>query len=264
MYADRNHESHAPSPGWNDEPSRAAVFEHVDDAVYTTDPDGWLTYYNEAAADLWGYRPELGKTRWCGSWRIYTPEGAPLPLDQCPMALALKQGRDVRGVRAVLERPDGTLVPFTPYPTLLRDAAGQVVAGSNVLVKLTRLTPPAIPGLCDDEPAAISPIDFEAAVDQDKLTGCLQWTLAALADVELAFQADCDRLGGWTGSSAEQDRIRGQLEIRREKQREPLIQILEDIHDHAQPVMLDGSRAKAVDDIDIDAAIEIITRPALT
>ena len=101
----------APDRGWNYEPSRAELFKQFKSAVYTTDADGWLTYYNDAAADLWGYRPELGKTRWCGSWRIFTPDGAPLPLDQCPMAVALKEGRAVRGVQAVLERPDGTLDP---------------------------------------------------------------------------------------------------------------------------------------------------------
>jgi PAS domain-containing protein len=36
-------------------------------AVYTTDPAGRITYYNEAAAALWGYRPDLGKSEWCGS-----------------------------------------------------------------------------------------------------------------------------------------------------------------------------------------------------
>ena len=126
-----------PDRGWNYEPSRADLFQQFTSPVYTTDADGWLTYYNDAAADLWGYRPELGKTRWCGCWRIYTPDGAPLPLDQCPMAVAIKEGRPVRGVQAVLERPDGTRIPFTPYPTPLRDVSGTLVAASNVLLKIT-------------------------------------------------------------------------------------------------------------------------------
>src|ERR1700730_5486789 len=37
-------------------------------AVYMTDHAGRITFYNEAAADLWGHRPELGKDEWCGSW----------------------------------------------------------------------------------------------------------------------------------------------------------------------------------------------------
>jgi PAS domain S-box-containing protein len=53
------------------------------------------------------------------------------------MAVALKTGRPVRGVEAVAERPDGTLVPFMPYPTPLHDAAGNVVGAVNMLVDLT-------------------------------------------------------------------------------------------------------------------------------
>lgn len=139
MYSDAVHEPNAPVFDWNDEPSRAEVFGQIDAAIYTTDADGWLTYYNEAAAELWGYRPELGRTRWCGSWRIYRVDGTPLPLDQCPMAIAMKQGREVRGARAILERPDGTLIPFAPFPTPLRDASGKVVAGVNMLLTLPSL-----------------------------------------------------------------------------------------------------------------------------
>ncbi|MET4701768.1 PAS domain S-box-containing protein [Constrictibacter sp. MBR-5] len=103
-------------------------------AVYTTDAEGNITFYNEAAAELWGYRPALGDRQWCGSWRLYTAAGEPLPHDQCPMAVTLREGRAVRGAEAIAERPDGTRVPFTPYPTLLRDASGQITGAINLLV----------------------------------------------------------------------------------------------------------------------------------
>jgi PAS domain-containing protein len=62
-------------------------------AIYTTDAEGRITFYNEAAALLWGCRPELGKSDFCGSWKLYWPDGTPLPHDQCPMAMALIQRR---------------------------------------------------------------------------------------------------------------------------------------------------------------------------
>jgi PAS domain-containing protein len=37
------------------------VLESLPAAIYTTDAAGRITYYNEAAALLWGHRPELGK-----------------------------------------------------------------------------------------------------------------------------------------------------------------------------------------------------------
>ena len=53
-------------------------------AVYTTDAAGRIVYYNDAAVALWGCRPELGKSEWCGSWRLYWPDGRPMPNAQWP------------------------------------------------------------------------------------------------------------------------------------------------------------------------------------
>jgi len=106
-------------------------------AVYTTDAAGRITYFNEAAATLWGCRPELGTSEWCGSWRIFWPDGRPLPHDQCPMAIALKENRAVRGQEAIAERPDGTRVPFLPFPTPIYDGAGKLIGAVNMLIDLT-------------------------------------------------------------------------------------------------------------------------------
>jgi PAS domain S-box-containing protein len=105
-------------------------------AIYTTDPTGRITYYNEAAVTLAGRRPALGSDEWCVTWRLYRPDGTPLPHDECPMAIALKEDRSVRGHEAVAERPDGTRVPFIPYPTPLHDAAGNLVGAVNMLVDI--------------------------------------------------------------------------------------------------------------------------------
>lgn len=106
-------------------------------AVYTTDAEGTVTFYNNAAAELAGRRPRIGKDKWCVSWRLYEPDGTPLPLDRCPMAIALKELREPRGVEAIIERPDGTRIPMMPYPTLLRDEEGRVVGAVNMLVDLS-------------------------------------------------------------------------------------------------------------------------------
>jgi PAS domain S-box-containing protein len=113
------------------------LLEALPVAVYTTDADGRITFYNEAAAELWGHRPELGTSQWCGSWRLYWPDGRPLPHDECPMAVALKEGRPVRGIEAIAERPDGTRVRFRPCPTPLRDGAGRLVGAINLLMDVT-------------------------------------------------------------------------------------------------------------------------------
>ena|SRR5258707_563000 len=106
--------------------------------VYTIDTAGRITFYNEAAAALWGSRPKLNSDQWCGSWRMYWPDGTPLPHDQCPTATALKEERVIgNGQEAVAERPDGTRVPFMAFPSLLRDTTGQVVGAVNMFVDIT-------------------------------------------------------------------------------------------------------------------------------
>ncbi len=106
-------------------------------AVYTTDAAGRITYYNESAVELWGHRPTLGSSEWCGSWKLLWPDGTPLQHDECPMAIALKEDRAVRGMEAACERPDGTRVPFIPYPTPLHDENGRLVGAVNMLVDIT-------------------------------------------------------------------------------------------------------------------------------
>ncbi|HET8545404.1 MAG TPA: HWE histidine kinase domain-containing protein [Pseudolabrys sp.] len=106
-------------------------------AVYTTDAAGRITYYNDAAAELWGHRPPLGTSEWCGSWKLYWPDGTPMAHDECPMAIALKENRSVRGMEAAAERPDGTRVPFIPYPTPIHDEAGKLIGAVNMLVDIT-------------------------------------------------------------------------------------------------------------------------------
>jgi PAS domain S-box-containing protein len=106
-------------------------------AVYTTDPAGRITYYNDAAAELWGHRPPLQSSLWCGSWRLYWPDGRSMAHDECPMAVMLKEGRAMPGVEAIAERPDGTRVWFMPFPRLIRDGDGRLTGALNLLVDIT-------------------------------------------------------------------------------------------------------------------------------
>lgn len=105
-------------------------------AVYTTDATGRITFYNKAAVDMSGRTPQPGDM-WCVTWRLFNPDGTPLPHDQCPMAVALNEDRPVRGAEAIAERPDGSRVPFIPYPTPLHDADGRLVGAINMLVDIT-------------------------------------------------------------------------------------------------------------------------------
>lgn len=113
------------------------LLEALPAAVYTTDAEGRVTFYNRAAVELAGREPVIGSDQWCVTWKLYWPDGTPLAHDQCPMALALRENRAIRGVEAVAERPDGSRVPFIPYPTPLRDSEGKLVGTINMLVDVS-------------------------------------------------------------------------------------------------------------------------------
>ena len=96
-------------------------------AAYATDAEGYITFFNEAAAALWGCRPALGRDRWCGSWRLFKPDGTPLSHDQSALALTIKQKRPFTGMTSIAERPDGSRVSFLPFPSPWLDANGNLV-----------------------------------------------------------------------------------------------------------------------------------------
>ena len=116
-----------------------SLIEGVDLAVYATDAQGRITLFNEAAANLWGRRPRLGNDLWCGSWRIFEPDGTPLPHSNCPMAVTLQTRTAVRGREIIAERPDGERRWLLPHPTPLLDSNGEILGAVNVLVDITEL-----------------------------------------------------------------------------------------------------------------------------
>jgi PAS domain-containing protein len=105
--------------------------------IYTTDADGWITFYNPACIHFAGRTPVPGTDRWCVTWKLYCEDGSFLPHEDCPMAVAIKEKRAVRGAVAAAERPDGTRVMFTPYPTPLIGEDGDIVGAVNILIDVT-------------------------------------------------------------------------------------------------------------------------------
>src|SRR5579864_6627734 len=106
-------------------------------AIYTTDAEGRLTHFNPAAIRLSCRVPEIGSDKWCVTWKLFWPDGTPMPHEESPMALALKKGRAIRDAELIAERPDGKRLWLTVYPTPLRDAGGQIIGGINMLVDRT-------------------------------------------------------------------------------------------------------------------------------
>jgi len=111
----------------------------LDTPIYTTDTQGRINMFNEAAANLWGRKPTIGVDLWCGSFKIIQPDGTDLPLDNCPMAVCLKEQRPVYGEEILVVRPDGSLRNVAPHPQPLYNNAGDMIGAVNMLVDITEL-----------------------------------------------------------------------------------------------------------------------------
>jgi PAS domain S-box-containing protein len=113
-----------------------SVLRNLPAAVYTCDATGRVTLFNDAAVALWGRTPDLARDEWCGSYKMYHLDGRPMPLDMCPMAISLKEGRALSG-EAIVERPDGTRRQVRAYPQPIRDTSGSLAGAVNLVLDIT-------------------------------------------------------------------------------------------------------------------------------
>lgn len=103
-------------------------------AVYSCDAAGVIQEFNSRAAELWGRKPAVGDTdeRFCGSFKLYRPDGSFMPHEQCPMAEVVSGKRaQVCDAEVLIERPDGSRVTVIVNIRPLRAAHGIVVGAIN-------------------------------------------------------------------------------------------------------------------------------------
>jgi len=112
------------------------LIEGLPAALYTCDNEGYIELYNKAAVELWGREPQLGKDRWCGSWKLYRADGTELPAEASPMGIALKENR-ILDAEIIIERPDGSRKIIIAHPQSLFDAKGNRTGALNMLIDIT-------------------------------------------------------------------------------------------------------------------------------
>ena len=123
---------------WN-ETEFHRVLGAIPAGAYVCDRDGLITYFNQHAVDLWGREPLLhdARDRFCGSFRLFTGDGAPLAHDQCWMARALSEDREFSGFEVMIERPDGRRVTALAHANPIHDEDGALVGAVNILMDVT-------------------------------------------------------------------------------------------------------------------------------
>ncbi|HMG92094.1 MAG TPA: PAS domain S-box protein [Chryseolinea sp.] len=121
----------------NNEERFRELVKHLPAAVYACDSEGQITFYNDSAVKVWGRTPEIGKDKWCGSWKMVKEDGSLLPHESCPMAIAFKEGRAILGEEVWVERPDGTRSIVQVYPQPLFSLSGEKTGAINMVIDVT-------------------------------------------------------------------------------------------------------------------------------
>ena len=116
------------------------LFNLVPVAVYCCDDAGVIQQFNRRAAELWGREPRPGDTdeRFCGSFKLYRPDGSFMPHAQCPMAEVVSgKLAEVRDAEVLIERPDGSMVTVVVNIRPLMSAQGEVAGAINCFFDIT-------------------------------------------------------------------------------------------------------------------------------
>lgn len=109
-------------------------------AVYSCDASGVILTFNRRAVELWGRTPAPGDTdeRFCGSHRLYRPDGTFVPHELCPMAEVLS-GKipEARNTEVHIERPDGSRIVVIVNIRPLKNERGEITGAINSFSDIT-------------------------------------------------------------------------------------------------------------------------------
>lgn len=90
---------------------RDAILGQLGEGVIVTDPEGTITFVNEAARRLHGVeRLDVTPEDYSNAYRLFTEDGRPYPPEELPLARAVLKGETVTESRWRIHRPDGANV----------------------------------------------------------------------------------------------------------------------------------------------------------
>ena len=116
------------------------LFELGSVAVYSCDASGVIQQFNRRAGELWGRQPAPGDTdeQFCGSFKMFRPDGSFMPHEQCPMAEVVSgKLSEVRDAEVLIERPDGSRIAVVVNIRPLKNPHGQIAGAINCFYDVT-------------------------------------------------------------------------------------------------------------------------------
>lgn len=117
-----------------------ALFELGPTAIYSCDAAGVIQEFNHRATVLWGRKPVPGDKsgRFCGSFKIFRPDGSLMPHDKCPMADVLSETiPSAHDIEVLIERPDGSRVTAVVSICPLKNEQGEITGAINAFYDIT-------------------------------------------------------------------------------------------------------------------------------
>jgi PAS domain S-box-containing protein len=124
-----------PALGW----FSSDLIEILPAAVYVCDADAVVVSYNRRATELWGRAPKLGDTdlKFCGSHKLFRPDGTFLPHRETPMEMVLRTGKPARDHEVVIEQPDGSRLTVLVNIAPIFDDRGTLIGAVNCFQDLS-------------------------------------------------------------------------------------------------------------------------------
>ena len=124
---------------WNEERYRT-LFDLGPVAVYSCDASGVIQEFNRRAVELWGREPAAGDTdkRFCGSFKLFRPDGRFMPHEQCPMAEVIAGALlEACDEEVVIERPDSSRITVVVNIRPLKSDRGAIIGAINCFYDIT-------------------------------------------------------------------------------------------------------------------------------
>ena len=103
-------------------------------AVYSCDVSGVIHEFNRRATELWGRKPVQGDTdeRFCGSFKLFRPDGSFMPHEYCPMAEVVSgKIEEARDAEVIIERPDNSRVTVIVNIRPVKNERGDIMGAIN-------------------------------------------------------------------------------------------------------------------------------------
>src|SRR5437763_1507995 len=116
------------------------LFDVVPVAVYACDAEGLIQEFNQRAVELWGRESKKDdlNARFCGSFKMFYPDGRPMPHEKCPMARVLRGEKlQASDLEVVVEQANGARRSVLVSPSALKNERGKIIGAINCVHDIT-------------------------------------------------------------------------------------------------------------------------------